>query len=151
MKIRYALLVALLLPVALAGQEVSSDQRDAVIAALKHFRKELPAGPIALQMEGLPNEGDALPVAAAVGAQAKPRTEIARCDGGKCRLNGVVGGLIASDLSQRSSDHITMTITTMVEEGIADRQWISARGYTVQLRKTGGSWEVVSTELRRRS
>lgn len=137
----------------LSGQAAPTD-RDAVVAALRHVRVDLPSeGAIALVAERGLTEPDARAVAAMLGAELRQPGDLATCtreDGRPtCRFRDVVGALSVSQVERAGADGMKVRVWTQVQMNVSWRPpWLYGRLYEVELaRLSDGTWTVISSVM----
>ena len=138
---------------ALSGQTAPVD-RDAVVTALRHVRKDLPSeGKIALLVTKALSLPDAREVGAALGAELREPGELSTCareDGfTACRFREVVGALSVSQVEQVAADRLKIRVWTHVQMTVSWRPpWLYGREYEVELARLGDrTWTVVGSAM----
>jgi hypothetical protein len=131
--------------------------KGALQAALEHVRRDLPAGPHAIQLEGGILRDTAREIAKQMGTHARERDAITQCDvstagSRSCRfrddLTGAVGIKTAEQLGP---DRYQAVVWTMVQMNSAQRSWLYWREYCVDLELRQGRWVVTQARLLTRS
>src|SRR5262245_17767608 len=142
---------ALLAPKALDAQ-LNTPPREAVAAAIKHLRKELPPGKVVIEVSDQLQAADAELAAREVQGQATRMDQVVTCTAftGKskeCKFTGGVVGTLGLQSAQVGTETVVLRLSTRVEDKGA---WNSLNysEYLVYLKKAGAKkWTVVRSVL----